>query len=119
MTTARAMGLFTAITVAVILVGGWVLTLVYPGADARRAVVASAGVAFVVQLVAFAVARRAAVRKNPVAGWGLGALLRMGVFAVYALVVVRALGLASVPAMISLAVFFFVSTLVEPLLLNV
>jgi hypothetical protein len=32
---------------------------------------------------------------------------------------VQALGLASVPAMVSLAVFFFVSTLVEPLLLNV
>jgi hypothetical protein len=113
------MGVFVAVTLVVVLAGGWVLTLVYPGEDARRAVVASGGVALVVQVVAFAMARRAAARSNAVAGWGLGALLRMGVLALYALVVVQALGLASVPAMVSLAVFFFVSTLVEPLLLNV
>ncbi len=119
MTTARATGVFAATTLAVVLAGGWVLTLVYPGDAARRAVLASGVVAVVVQLAAFAIARRAAVRQNAVAGWGLGALLRMAVLALYALVVVQALGLASVPAMVSLAVFFFVSTLVEPLLLNV
>jgi hypothetical protein len=38
---------------------------------------------------------------------------------VYALVVVQALGLSATPALVSLATFFFLSTLVEPLLLNV
>ena len=119
MTTGRALALFALIAVAVVVVGGWILTLVYPGEAARRAIVASAVVACVVQLVAFAIARRAAQRSNAVAGWGLGALLRMMVFALYALVLVKALGLVSTPALISLAVFLFVSTLVEPLLLNV
>lgn len=119
MTTGRAVGVFAAITVAVVVLGGWILTLIYPGDAARRAVVASGIVALVVQSVAFAIARRAAVRRNAVAGWGIGALLRMAVLALYALVVVQALGLASVPALVSLAVFLFVSTLVEPLLLNV
>jgi hypothetical protein len=113
------MSLFAGVTAAVVLIGGWILTLVYPGEDARRAILTSAGVAVVVQLVAFALARRAAVRNNAIVGWGLGALLRMVVLAVYALIVVRALGLATMPALISLAVFFFISTLVEPLLLNV
>jgi hypothetical protein len=119
MTTGRALALFALVAAVVVVVGGWILTLVYPGEAARRAIVASAVVAFVVQLVAFAIARRAAQRSNAVAGWGLGALLRMAVFALYALVLVQALGLVSTPALISLAVFLFVSTLVEPLLLNV
>ena len=119
MTTGRALAVFALVAAGVVVVGGWILTLVYPGEPARRAIVASAVVAFVVQLVAFAIARRAAQRSNAVAGWGLGALLRMMVFALYALVLVKALGLVSTPALISLAVFLFVSTLVEPLLLNV
>jgi hypothetical protein len=34
-------------------------------------------------------------------------------------VLVKSLGLAGTPAVVSLALFFFLSTLVEPLLLNV
>jgi hypothetical protein len=116
--TTRAVALFAAITAAVVLIGGWIMTRVYPGADARRAILISATVAVLVQLVAFAIARRAAARSNAIVGWGLGSLLRMVVLAVYALVVVRAFDLPAMPALISLAVFFFVSTLVEPLLLN-
>ena len=119
MSTARATAIFSAVTVAVVLIGGWVMTRVYPGADARRAIVTSAAIALVVQLVAFLIARRAAARSSAIAGWGIGSLLRMAILAVYALVVVQALGLLAMPALISLAVFFFVSTLVEPLLLNV
>lgn len=119
MTTGRAFTLFALVTAAVVVVGGWILTLVYPGEPARRAIFASALAAVGVQLVAFAIARRAAGKSNAIAGWGLGALLRMAVFAIYALVLVQALGLPSTPALISLAVFLFVSTLVEPLLLHV
>ena len=114
----RAIGLFAAITLAIVAVGGWVMTLVWPSADAQRAILVSAAVAVVVQFFGFAVVRLAA-RSNPIAGWGLGALLRMLVLAVYAMVVVGALGLAGTPALVSLATFFFLSTLVEPLLLNV
>lgn len=119
MTTGRAVSLFAVVTAVVVVVGGWLLTLVFPGEAARRAIGISALVAAGVQLVAFAIARRAAVRSHAVAGWGLGALLRMAVLAIYALVVVQAVGLVATPALVSLAVFFFVSTLVEPLLLNV
>jgi hypothetical protein len=50
-------------------------------------------------------------------GWGLGALLRLITLAVYALVFVNALALPATAALISLATFFFLSTLVEPLVL--
>lgn len=119
MTTTRAFAIFAVVTAVVVVVGGLVMGLVYPGPAARHAIVVSAGVALVVQLIAFAIARAASLRSSAIAGWGLGALLRMLVLAVYALVVVQALGLVSAPALISLALFFFVSTLVEPLLLHV
>ena len=114
----KAVALFAAVTALIIGVGGWVFTLVFPTTEGHRAVLASAVVALVVQLFGFAILHLAK-KSNPIAAWGLGAILRMGVLVVYALVVVKAFALASGPALLSLAVFFFLSTLVEPLLLNV
>lgn len=114
----KAFGLFIAATIAIVLLAGWALTLVWTGAEAARAIQASALVAGVVQLFTFGIMRLAR-RSNPIAAWGLGTLLRFAVFVIYAFVIVKAFGLASGPALISLAVFFFLSTLVEPLLLNV
>ena len=113
----KAIGLFAAASAAIILAIGGVCSLVWAGPDAQRAIVTSAVLAFGVQLFGFALMRLAA-RTNPIAGWGLGAILRFAVLGVYALVVVNALKLASTPALVSLAAFFFLSTLVEPLLLN-
>lgn len=114
----KAIGIFAAVSAAIILAVGGVCLLVWPGGDAQRAIVTSAGLAFAVQLFGFALMRLAA-RSNPIAGWGLVSLMRFAVLGVYALVIVKALGLASAPALVSLAAFFFLSTLVEPLLLNV
>lgn len=114
----KAVALFAAATALIVGVGGWVFTLLYPTADGHRAVLASALVAVVVQLFGFVILLLAR-KSNAIAAYGLGALLRMAVLAVYALVVVQAFGLASAPALLSLATFFFLSTLVEPLLLNV
>jgi hypothetical protein len=114
----KATALFAAATLAIVGVGGWVFMLLYPSAEGQRAVLASAGVALVVQLFGFLILQLAK-KSNPIAAWGLGALLRMAVLFVYALVVVKVFALASAPALLSLATFFFLSTLVEPLLLNV
>ena len=70
-----------------------------------------------VQLVAFAAARHTS-GTNPFAGWGVGMLLRFAALAIYGLVVVKAYALPSAAALLSLATFFFVSTLVEPPLLK-
>jgi Mg/Co/Ni transporter MgtE len=73
-------------------------------------------VAIAVQLVSFAIARRMPLR-NLMLGWGIGAVLRVVVLAVYALLVVPALGLPSAAALVSLVTFMFLSMLIEPLLL--
>lgn len=113
----RAMAIYAAITLAIIAVGVWLLGYAFPGPAARRALLISGGIAFVVQLPAFAMARYTS-GTNPFAGWGAGVLLRFVTLAVFALLFVERLGLPSAPALVSLALFLFASTLVEPLLLT-
>jgi hypothetical protein len=113
----KAQALFATVSLALIALSAWLLTLAYPSDSGRRAVWTSAVVAFMVQLVAFAVVRFAP-RKHVIAAWGAGAVLRVLALAIYALAVVSAAGLERTPALISLAAFFFVTMLVEPLLLK-
>jgi hypothetical protein len=113
----RAVLAFAAATLLIILGAGWLLTLAFPTPADRSAIVVSGSIALGVQLIAFAVVRLT-LRQNVIAGWGLGALLRLVVLGVYAFALVGPLGLRSDAAVMSLAVFFFVSTLVEPLFLK-
>ncbi|GJG85336.1 hypothetical protein tb265_05170 [Gemmatimonadetes bacterium T265] len=113
----KATTLFAAAMALIVGVGGWIFTRVYPTTEGRRAVLASALVAVVVQFATFAILRLR--KQSPIAAWGAGAALRMGVLCLYALVAIKMFALASAPALLSLATFFFLSTLVEPLLLNV
>lgn len=93
------------------------VTLLRPEPEIARAVWSSAFIAFGVQLLAFAVARPF-IATNPIAGWGIGSLIRFAVLMLHAFVGVKALGLASGPALVSLVGFFFVTMLVEPLFLR-
>lgn len=95
---------------------GWIVSRLYPGADARTAIVTSAVIACVVQGIGFTIARRMR-RTNVLAGWAIGAALCIGTLLIYGLVA-KPLGLALEPALLSLATFYFVTELVEPLLLN-
>jgi hypothetical protein len=52
------------------------------------------------------------------AAWGLGALVRVVTLAAFGFLGPRLAGLPLEPAVISLAVFLFVTTLVEPLFLK-
>ena len=103
---------------AVVVVGGaWLIVRLVPGPEVARAVWMSAAIAVVVQGAGFAFAW--SLRKgHAMVGWGMGMGLRFLALAVYALLVVKALGLAQAPALLSLAGFFFVTTLVEPILLK-
>jgi hypothetical protein len=94
-----------------------VMTLVWRDPDSRRALWISAAVAFGVQLTAFLIVR-AMAKKNVIAGWGLGVALRFLVLGVFALVVAPALGLPLTTALVALAMYLFLSTLVEPLFLK-
>ena len=96
---------------------GWLLTLGFPGPQDAAAIRLSAIVAIVVQLVAFAVTK-AIAQRHVIAGWAAGSLLRFMTLVVYALLAVKVLGLPPVAALVSLATFLFLSTLIEPLFLR-
>ncbi|MES2524997.1 MAG: hypothetical protein V4617_20030 [Gemmatimonadota bacterium] len=104
-----------AVVVAVLAFG--LIRFVWSSPAEASAVRASAWLAVGVQVVTFAIARLVA-RQNVMAGWGLGVLLRFATVAMWTFLGVKALGLAVGPALLSLVIFFFVSTLLEPLFLN-
>jgi hypothetical protein len=112
----KALGFF-ALAAVMILGAAWGVTALRPEPEIARAVWSSAVIALGVQMVAFAIARPF-VATNPIAGWGLGSLLRMLVVIVHGVFGVKALGLQSGPALVSLVGFLFITMLVEPLFLK-
>jgi hypothetical protein len=90
----------------------WFAGLFFTGPDNHRAILTSAGIAVVVQVVGFTIAWRMR-RSNLLAGWALGALLCMVTLVLYGMAV-KPLGLPLEPALLSLAGFFFVTELLEP-----
>ncbi len=111
------MAIYAAISATLIVALAFLLSLPYNGADAQRAILVSAVIAFAVQVLAFALLKS---WKGPAVmmAWGIGALARFVVVVVYALVVLKAAALPMEPALISLASFFVICTLIEPFLLG-
>lgn len=109
--------IFLALCLTITVAAAGALHLAFRLPDERRALWIGAAIAVVVQAAAFAVARRLA-RTNVFAGWGLGTVLRFVAIALTALVVVPLLDLPLAAALLSLAIYLFLSTLVEPLFLK-
>lgn len=107
-----------AMTIAVVLVVGAALAFVFRGPGDLQAIWISGIVAIVVQLAAFALSRLAAGYGSLMARMGTGAILRLVALVAYALIVIFVLKLPAVAALVSLAAFFFLSTLIEPLLIK-
>ena len=113
----RRVGLYAAVAAGLIGIAAALLSLLFDTPGERRAILVSAVLAFVVQLAAFAVIGLASAA-NLMAGWGIGVLVRLLVLVAYAFLVIQATGLAAGAALISLATFFFLCTLAEPLVLQ-
>jgi Ca2+/H+ antiporter len=113
----RALSRYAMLIVGLTLVAGVLLSLVFHGPGDRPAVWLSAAVAVAVQLLAFTLSQ-AAGRISLQARMGTGALIRFLAVVAYALLVGLALELPLVAALISLVTFFFLSTLLEPLLIK-
>jgi hypothetical protein len=113
----QALARYTAVMIAIIAVAAWLLTLALTGSGASFAIGVSAAVAAVVQIAAFSLTQSMGSH-NPIAAWGAGALVRMFALFAYAIVAVKLAGLPAAPALVSLAVFFFVSMLLEPVFLR-
>jgi hypothetical protein len=101
---------------AVVVVLGGVLCVVFRGAGNAWAIAVSGLVALVVQPAGVLLARLAP--GNLTARMGLGAILRLLTLILYAIVVASVGGLPITAALVSLASFYFVSTLIEPLLIK-
>ena len=109
---------FTIVLMILIPGMAWPITrFVVSGAEAVRAVWISAALAIVVQSLSFAMVK-ATAPANVFVGWGAGVALRLLALIGYAVLGVTFGGLPSGPALISLVVFFFVTTLVEPVMLK-
>jgi hypothetical protein len=85
--------------------------------EAERAIWTSVGVAVIVQVLALLIGRSFG-KERILVGWGVGALLRLLAVLVYAFGIIPTLGLPLVPALLSLVVILFVTTLFEPFLLT-
>lgn len=118
---------FALTTGSIAVLGAMLLAASFPEPAADRAIWLSAALTLPLQLGTFAIARRYAVTgaMHPgrggggiMTGWGIGALLRVGVLAAYGLAGPRLLGLPLAPALISFALFVFLSTVLEPLFLT-
>jgi hypothetical protein len=105
--------LFVVVSGVVIGLAGVLFGLAYSGDAGRHAIVVSAVLAWLAQAMAFTIAWRLRTW-NVMAAWTLGMLLRLVVLMLYGLVGVRALSLQAEAALVSMAVFFFLSTLIEP-----
>ncbi|MES2359444.1 MAG: hypothetical protein V4529_14015 [Gemmatimonadota bacterium] len=85
--------------------------------EMSRAIWTSVGVAVVVQVLAVLIGRSFG-KDRLLVGWGMGALLRLLAVLVYGFAIIPALGLQMAPALLSLVVILFVTTLFEPFLLT-
>ena len=112
----RRGGLFVALCTGSVLVVGLLLGLAFRRPGDARAIVVSGCLAIAVQIVLFA-AVRAADPRRLMTMWGLGALVRLATLVVYGVLMLRPFHLAPVPALVSLAAFLFVTTLIESRLL--
>ena len=107
---------YAAIVLVTVVGLGWIGTLFFPGELALRAIRISAVIACCVQVAGFMIARRSRP-SNVMAGWSIGALMCLFSLVLFGFAT-RPLGLPSEPALLSLAAFYFVTEVAEPLLLN-
>ena len=113
----RRWATFAAACLTVMAVLAALLGVFFDSPVDRRALWVTAGVSLLVQLAAFAAAAHGA-RKNLIAGWAAGIAIRFAAFIVWGLVGVSQLGLPLTAALLSMALYLFVTTLIEPLFLK-
>ena len=108
---------FAGLALLLIVGLAWLLTRLWPDPMAKQAVWFSAGIALGIQIIGFLFVR-VIVPQHMIAGWGAGMLLRFLTLVLHALIGTRLMGFPPAPALLSLAAFFFVSTLIEPVFLK-
>jgi hypothetical protein len=108
---------FAIASAALIGIAAFALTFAFRGEGSARAIWISAAVAFLSQVAAFPVVKRM-IPSNLIVGWATGSLVRFATLGVYALIASQVLHLPMAPALVSLALFYFLSMVIEPLFLR-
>jgi hypothetical protein len=108
---------FAMASLALIGVAAAGMAMFFKGPGEQLAVVLSALIAWTTQIVAFPAVRKLTA-SNLITGWAVGSLVRMGTLLVYALLGMFVFKLAMTPALLGLALFYFVSMVIEPLFLR-
>ena len=108
---------FAVASAAIIALVAVLFGLIFGSPADHRAIRISALIAYGVRLFGFVVVLLVRTT-NIFAAWGLGMLLRLVTLAVFAFLVVRGMRLPPESALMSMAAFFFLTTLVEPVLLK-
>ncbi len=108
---------FAGLSLVLIVGLAWLLSRLWPTPQAQQAIWFSAGIALAIQVIGF-VFVRLFTPVHMIAGWGAGMLLRFVTLVLHALVGTKVMGFPLEPALLSLAAFFFVSTLIEPVFLK-
>jgi hypothetical protein len=118
-TPSRLSGLrgFALASLALIGIAAVALTFLFRGPGDSQAIWISAAVAFGTQLAAFPLVRRLTA-VNLTAGWGAGSLVRFLTLGAYGLLAALVFELPMTAALVSLALFYFVSMVIEPLFLR-
>ena len=112
----RGFAEYTTSCVLIIAIIG-AISWIFTDRAGQQAVLVSAGLALVVQLVGFLVAR-VVQRRNVLLGWGFGSVLRLVALVLYAVVVARLWRAPVGPALLRFVAFLFVTTVVEPVFLR-
>jgi hypothetical protein len=102
--------------IALIGITYWVLSFWFRSDADRHALLVSAVLAAIVQMAAFSLLHMAG-RTNALIAWGLGSVFRGTVLALYGFFLAKMLHLPLTAALVSFAVFLFVSMLLESLLI--
>ena len=108
---------FLAVTVAVLSLVVIVLTLVIHDDLAARSLWISAAAVVVVQAITFSL-MRLMQPVNVMAGYALGFMVRIISLLLFGFFGVPGFGLSLQPALLGMAGFFFISTLIEPFFLK-
>jgi hypothetical protein len=108
--------LFGTVAAGLTLLVGVIGGLLVP-AEARQAVWAGAGIAFLVQIVLFVVLFVIALARNPLLAHMLGIVGRFAALAMLAFLWVPLAGLPAAPFLFSAVSVLFLTTLMEPLVL--
>ena len=112
------MARFGILLVALVAVTGWIISKGFTTDADKHAILVSAVIATIVQLVSFALLQLTGRNNATLFGWMMGAVIRGLALVLYGLLFAKLLGLPLAAALRSFAVFLFASMLLESFLIS-